>query len=283
MKPTFVVYGNCNAQAMTQFLAELTPFGQTHEIIWAGSYGDTSLRLPGVENDPLARCEHLWVQHDELNPMIHEGRTPDSCSVLRFPPCNSSVMWPYQFRDNLPVLPDAPRPEGDFPYGDDIIRRLSEDPNVTPDNVFEIYQSLVRPEHIAQAIENNRKQMADRDLASDIGIADFFWETFRSKPLQMSFNHPRRLFIQTLFLRLLDATAPEATPQAKAKADAWPATYEPFDNFEAPIAPAVAEALGLEWWTPDHEYIFWDRKLTMDAYLRRFLENRRQRMQLASS
>ncbi|KRA57526.1 hypothetical protein ASD89_07655 [Caulobacter sp. Root656] len=278
MKPTFVVYGNCNAQALTQFLEALTPLGDSHEIIWARSYGDTSLRLPGVENDPLARCEHLWVQNDEQNPMIHEGRTPESCSVLRFPPCNSTVLWPYQFRDSLPVGPDAVRPEGNFPYGDDLIRRLSEDPAITPQNVVEAYQAQIRSGHVANAVEQNQRLMAERDAACDVSIADFFWGNFRRTPMQMTFNHPRRAFVQGLFFRMLDRTAPDLTAAAREKADQWPATYEPFDNFETPVAPAVADALQLEWWTPDHKYIFWDERLTFAEYLVRYLEDRRRRL-----
>jgi hypothetical protein len=273
MKPTFVVYGNCNAEAFAQFLRDLTPLGKSHEIIWARSYGDTRLRLPGAEDDPLARCEYLWVQNDEENPMIHEGRTPDSCTVLSFPPCNATVMWPYLFRDALPV-----GPEGHFPNGDEIIQALSEDPDITSENVAEAYQARIRPEHIDNAVGHNERVMAKRDAACDVGIADFFWDNFQSIPMQMTYNHPRRVFLQALFFRLLDRTLPHLTAAARARAAAWPANYEPFDNLETPVAPLVAERLRLEWWRPDHKYMFWGERLTFAEYTVRYLEDRRRRM-----
>jgi hypothetical protein len=283
MKPTIVVYGNCNAEALVQFLGMLTPLGESHEIIWARSYGDTSLRLPGVENDPLARCEHLWVQHDEQNPMVYKGRTPDSCRILRFPPCNSGVLWPYQYRDPLPVAPDAARPEGDFPYGDEILTRLSEDPAITPANVFEAYQEQIYAAHIATALEVNMRQMDERDQACDVAISDFFWKKWRSQPLQMTFNHPRRAFVEEVLRQLMEAAMPSLAAKARAKAAGWPATYEPFDNFETPVAPAVAQAHQLQWWTPDRRYLFWGKTVTMDEYLGLYLEDRRRRTALANA
>ena len=76
---------------------------------------------------------------------------------------------------------------------------------------------------------------------------------------------------------------PSLAAKARAKAAGWPATYEPFDNFETPVAPAVAQAHQLQWWTPDRRYLFWGKTVTMDEYLGLYLEDRRRRTALANA
>lgn len=263
-KPTFVVYGNCNAQAFVGFLNELTDIPDRYDVVWGRSYGTN-------EKPDLSRCEQLWVQDDESNPL----HFPDGINAISFPPCNSTTLWPFACYDSLTA-------SDRFPYGDDIVKRLSEDSQVTVENVWIHYNDMVRAEiyrldlNYAKDIEI-RKQ---RDSRCDVKFSGFFEANFRSTPLQMTYNHPRLIALKHVFFDLCERTGIDKKG-VQEKAARWPQTYEPFDSIETPVLEHVATHFSLEWWSPEIKWRFHGKRLEAKDYIEALFAYRKSVMKSA--
>lgn len=261
MKPTFVVYGNCNATAFCDFLKLATDIPEKYEVVWGRSFGTT-------EKPDLSRCEQLWVQHDEGNPLVY----PDHIPVVTFPPCNSSTLWPFSCYDKV-IAGDI------FPYGDDIIRRLSEDNSINVSQVWDAYQAIVNSslERIATNYESDKATRLKRDQATDVGFSDFFEANFRKTMLQMTYNHPRTVTLKHMFLQLCSRSGIDVDAVI-ARMNAWNPNYEPFNGIEVPVLEQVAKHFGLEWWSPDQTWAHHGKRITTRQYIEAIFTYRRARM-----
>ena len=264
VKPTWVVYGNCNAQAFTQFLHALTDVGERYEIVWGRSYNAT-------EPLDLSQCERIWAQLDEGNPLIYPSHIP----AISFPPCNSFLLWPVSTLDPL-----TSGEHNQFPYGDEIIIALSEDETVTEENVYARYIEKLDTMlgRIDASYEKDKALLESRDSKCDIKIGDFMLKNFRSKELQMSYNHPRTVTLLELFCRLCEASGLDVDEVRRRAWTKWPRTYQPFDGIQVPVMPQVAAHHGLEWWSADSLYPFHGEKISAETYLQKFLAFRRSKM-----
>jgi len=262
-KPTWIVYGNCNADAFTGFLRDLTDVGDRYEIVWGRSYN-----APGPID--LSRCEKLWVQYDEGNPLIY----PDSLPALSFPPCNSSAIWPFSTVD-----PVARGEHSPFPYGDDIVIRLSEDSAISEDRIYDSYLDIMQNEtkRFDEKYEHDRTLRKTRDDACQIKFSPFFDENFRTRRLQMTYNHPRLETLLNVFYELCEASGIDHV-KAREKAAQWPSTYQPFDSIEVPVLAPVVEHFKLDWAPAITTWQVNGKTMTPRDYITQYVLYRRQKM-----
>ncbi len=260
-KPTWIVYGNCNADALAGFLRDLTDVGDRYEIVWARSYNAT-------EPVDFSRCKRLWVQHDEANPLSY----PKHLRAISFPPCNSSAIWPFSTVD--PVMAGEHSP---FPYGDEIAIRLSEDLAVAEDRIYDAYLDIMRGEsaRFDERYEHDRDLRRRRDDACQIKFSPFFDANFQSQRLQMTYNHPRLDTLLNLFYALCRASGLNPAKAARQRAARWAPAYQPFDSLEVPVLAPVIDHFKLQWAPGIETWRVNERSLTPRDYITQYVVCRR--------
>jgi len=242
MKPTVVVYGNCQARVVAIEIADALEPG--YAVRFQESHRLNRPSPPVPSDAELAACVLLVEQVGE-QPYARAGDLPLGCPVVRFPSLDTNLLWPFSAVNPFD-LPDPPAIEGPYPYGDRILQRCIER-GWSPERIlayyFERYDEFRLDMSRVAVLERARRDARDR--RSDVKMADALEDQI-SAPTFYNKNHPRPELIRILLARLATACEPHvpalaALRDARAEAWSWP---------EVPIHPGVAADLGLTWSDP---------------------------------
>jgi len=134
---TAIVYGNCQAEALSNILKKDELFGSLFRVVYCHNYDapGQDRNLPASED--LSACALLFSQHGP-EPFAFADRLPKECLTVRFPSVDFNLLWPFHCINpyNKPQLPELPW--GPFPYGDRIILDCIEK-GMAPDDILEYY------------------------------------------------------------------------------------------------------------------------------------------------
>lgn len=279
MKPTFVIYGNCQGGALEQATKFIPEIADHYDVVYFRSFIHPTEGKCSIDADAMARCAIFWKQLDESAPFSFDGHTPEGMKTINFPPVDLGVLWPFQTHDAL--FGSEPGYEyGLFPYGDRILMDAA-------------LEGLSGPAGLQRSLEIAEKHTLDLDRHLDIEamrlfrreqgahvkLAAFVLSSFKSERLFWAYNHPTRRLLAEILNRLAAATWPaEArTPGhgLNRVGDRVFKDWDPLDQLHVPIHPVVARKLGLTWWTDNLRYRFHgDQKLTQAEYAQLYLDER---------
>lgn len=261
VREPLIVYGNCQAEAMTSTLA-LDP-------LVSSLYGVTYYRSFEHPVDPHQftydrgqKCNLLWEQHDPKRFPQSDVLAP-SCLVVRFPSVDLNLLWPFNCV-NPYNAPEPPLfPFGRYPYGDRVIINAINR-GMTEDEILDYYltgwdEYKIDLDRLLQ-LETARIQT--REAHCDVRISDFVLEKFRVRRLFWTVNHPTSEMLAELMDRLLRAS--DLAQPALQDADvartlaSYFGTSGPLGVVSVPVHPKIAEHFGLQWYDPDERYRSWD-------------------------
>ena len=283
MKPTFVIYGNCQggvlAQA-TQFMPSIT---DQYDVVYLRSFDHPTEGVAEIDPEVMRRCGIFWRQLDESAPFIFEGERAKGLREITFPPVDLGVLWPFQTHDAL-LGPDAEYEYGMFPYGDRILMQVADEGLVGADGLGRA-DALYRERllDLDRYLEMEFARLQRREQGATVRMAAYVLSSFKSQRLFWAYNHPTRPLLRTLTNRLIEATWPEARQAGHDLHrigdrifDGW----DPLNNLQVPVQPSVAGHLGLTWWTPDlkHRFHADDVWLTSSEYARLYIDERVKRL-----
>jgi hypothetical protein len=283
MKPSFVIYGNCQSGVLEQATKFMPNVRETYDVVYVRSFDHPTEGRGMIDTEVMARCAVLWNQHDEQVPFSYDGPTPAEMKLVTFPALDLGVLWPFETRDPL-FGPDSKYEYGMFPYGDRLLIQAAEEGlsgDVGLARVHELAQRGIVD--IERRLELEMLRLIRREQKSQVRMAAFVISTFKSKRLFYSYNHPTRLLLGELLNRLTLATWPQAREPANPLhniGDRVFAQWDPLDGFHVPIPKPVADSLGLTWWDESLRYRFHgDQTLTARKYAELYLAERSRRQE----
>jgi Polysaccharide biosynthesis enzyme WcbI len=279
MKPTFVVYGNCQAGVLQDIINAVPFFEENYETIYYQSFDHPTEGLSTISPDVMSRCAILWRQSDDNLPFTFDGTTPEAMKTVTFPSVDLGILWPQQMNDPLFTREDR-YPYGMFPYGDRLLievakRGLSGEAGKA--RLAELWSNPPFP--FDRYLDIELQRLMRREQATQIKMAAYVLSRFRTDRLLWSYNHPTSRLFAVLLNRLIAATFPDSRELSHPLyrlGDHLFREYDPFaSSYQAPIFQPVAEALDLQWWSPDDTYYFHDgERLSCDQFIERYLDNR---------
>jgi len=258
MKPSLVIYGNCQAEWVEIGLRTIPAVADRFDIHYIYSFDHPVSGLAVPDPTVLARCAVLLEQRGAWDRFRWPDAIPASTQIVTFPALTMEALWPLTtFSDprNVPVLPDYPY--GLFPYGDRLISGWLAN-GVPRDETLQRYLcwSLGANEDLPRAMEMGQVRLEMADEQCDVKMADAVLERLPREPLFFTCNHPRPALLSMLVERILDASGladGDAIPAARS-ARALFDERRPNANIQVPVHPDVAATFGLSWYRSDLKY-----------------------------
>ncbi|MDG3442653.1 WcbI family polysaccharide biosynthesis putative acetyltransferase [Nitrospirillum amazonense] len=275
MKPTLIVYGNCQAGVFFYALKAFPEVTEQWDLVTMRNFVhpvDGHDKLPA---DEVTRCGVLLEQgspsKNNINAFPYQDQLPSTCRSIRFPPLDTNLLWPFNFVDprNKPEPPE--HPFGRYPYGDRIVVELMRE-GLSGDEIWQAYQarSVERMPNFERLVELEISRLNERDTNCDIPMRSFLEENFWSKRLYLTPNHPTWILLGTLFAKLVAAILMDGrdyTERALNHFEAW----QPWAAETLPIHPVVAERLNLKWFSPNEKTQYKGHHYTFDEYMKNYI------------
>jgi hypothetical protein len=286
MKPTLIVYGNCQAGVIANFARQQSALRLDYEVHYWQNFQHAAHLSKSVSEDAVRRCRVLWIQHQERSPFPADALLPDNVERHTFPPLDTNALWPFRAHDAVLARPEPPDyPFGRFPYGDRILMEIADsggDFFDAPALYREREQALLLdPARIAR-IEDARLQR--RDAACSVKMNGEIAEATKTVRTFWTPNHPTwnllRILIEKLVLTSFPAAGDSTHPYHHSTDGVrWDHTLA---AFHCPISEAVAQGLGLAWWTPDISHRIYDKlRVRAEEYQRLYVALRQLRLHYA--
>ncbi|WP_312404423.1 WcbI family polysaccharide biosynthesis putative acetyltransferase [Brevundimonas sp.] len=283
MKPTVVVYGNCQAAVLASCFQFMGDISSNYEVVYYRSFVHPTEGAAIVDPEVISRCKILWNQIDEGTPFPQLASLPQDCRTVTFPPVDIGLLWPFQAHD--PVFGPEPDYEyGMFPYGDRVLMETS-DAGLLGAEGLQHATALEekKTRDIERHVDIEFSRLMRREQDAMVRIAPFVLSNFKVKRLFWSYNHPASPLLAEILNRLIGATWPESRkpehPLHLAGSRIF-AEWEPLADLQVPVGETVAQRLNLTWWEPSQKYKFHgDRELTPEEYRLLYLNERASRLQ----
>lgn len=275
-KPLLIVYGNCQASAITHIF-RLVPFvRERFEVRYTSSFD------PGIPNQPTReeteRCELLYEQYDP-QPFPHREALPSGCETVIFPAIDFNTFWPWGVANPYGEVKLSPSPREGFAYGDTVLIACIEQ-GMDDDMIIQYYLEQAWQKHmppIERLLSLERARLETREKHCDVTISAYIFDRFRDTRLHWTANHPTTTVLCETAMRLLRATFPEAQDFERSELIHHTRTYigEPLGHAAVPIHPELARALELRWYRTNTDYPHYGTTLSLEAYLRAYVAHAR--------
>lgn len=276
MKPSILVYGNCQAEHIAQigkFLPSLRekvgfkviPLHVVTDQEWGTCYDDAY----------FSDVKVLWNQMEGGAPSAHrlelERRIPPDCQVVRFPPFNMLALWP--FTGNDPRL--ANERECRYPWTDSIAASLSKS-NESDDALFAAYMrtSTEKMPDLDRRLRLEVTRWQAADALSDIKIADWVLENFRTTRIFYTAGHLTATPLGLMARKLLERTKLFGEAEifrAHQEADFLLRDYAGQDLEVVPLHPLVAERLDLTYYDPNARHRWHGHEWSFREYILNYI------------
>jgi hypothetical protein len=276
-RPTLLLFGNCQAEALTDALRRLDCITGRYDLRYVCNFDivtrDPSRQLHGVD---LASVILLLEQLDATAPTPDwlTARLPPGTPRLRYLSMDTSLIWPFQALDPR-NHPEPGYPYGRYAYGDRIVIQVLKR-GLAGEAAFAAYQQE-SPRHLrnlARHAELDILRLAPREAIAEVGFSDIVTDQLRIRPLFWSYNHPTGWLLQQVASRVLDRLRHllGLTYDAAQLARAWQ-DFDPLYHSQIPIHPEVARQLQLDWWSPDRLYRNYDgTALSYNDFMLRYIK-----------
>jgi Polysaccharide biosynthesis enzyme WcbI len=274
---TMIVYGNCQAQAITAVLSNDPVASSLFRVVYVRSFEHPSEANKQPADEELANCALLCEQHDRL-PFPYRNRLPSNCVTVKFPSVDFNLLWPFNSVNPYNKAAPPEYPLGPFPYGDRVILNCVE-MGMKREDILDYY--LTRWDEYQIDLERLAKieasRLAARDARCDVQMSSWVLERFRTQRLYWTINHPTSTLLRELLERLFHACA-KAQPAIEdvdvdttLKANFPP--RGPLGVVAIPVHPKVAEQLGLDWYNGEERYPSFNfATYTYEGYFRALID-----------
>lgn len=273
-----LVYGNCQAGVYANLLKHF--IGGNRTVRHVRSFDHPTEPVGELSREELAECTLVLEQVDAGRPMpeaLRQGpasRTP----LVRFPPLDFNLLWPFNFNDPRNVSEPPDYPFGRFPYGDRIVVELLRE-GLVGSALWNAYQerSVARFPDLERLQMHETRRLAKRDETLDVKVAQLVMSEFADKRLFWAINHPTGWLLGRAFIDILVLCHEHVKIDGDftSSATKFFAGFEPFGHHHVPIHPEVARQLKLAWWTPEQRYRYMDGSMmTFEETMRRYIDFR---------
>jgi hypothetical protein len=276
VKQSFIIYGNCQAEAIAAVLAKNALISSLFRIVYVRSFVHPTSGTMEVSDDDLAQCALLAEQHDP-RPFPYRERLPQGSPIVTFPAVDSNMFWPFTVPNQLDAPEPPDYPFGRFPYGDRIIAGCIQKGMSAPDildyylNGWDDYKlDLDRLQKIEFA------RLRSRDDHCQVKMADYVIENLRAERLYWTVNHPTAELLREITHRLVRiCTGNNETVENEADIAGTIRDHfgerGPLGVIGVPIHPKVAEHFGLTWYSARERWPYYGRMLKYEEYFRELI------------
>ena len=251
-----VVHANCQGETLLELLAAHSQFPALFQARQFTNY----IREP-VPDSVLSQADVFVYQHlgPEWGDLASERlltKVPRACHCLCMPNMYFMGYWPLIYSDP------------NFNYSDLALDALLERglPKLELLRIFlkgPILETFGPWERVADSLEKERA----KEARASVNYLDDIWARFKDERLFHSVNHPAKALLRSTADAVLDAAGLRPLTDAE-----FQAASDPYDDFELPIHPYVAQRQQLSFAGPDTLHRIYNRTATYAAFAERYVD-----------
>lgn len=276
-KPSILVYGNCQASAVSQTLTKLPGLSETYEVRYLPSFIHPVEGAAQVRQDWLDRCHIFIEQKGAWSEFSRKAELPRGVTLLRFPTVSMNSLWPLQANDprNIPEPPHYPF--GRYPYGDRLVLELLEKGYVGEGLLREyLARDVGQMLDMDRLFELECGRLRQADSVCDIQMVDFILANFRTHRLFWTYNHPTAVMLKNLSNKILSALSQILGGMNAVMLRQWLDVcyrdWEPAGEISVAVHPQVIRHFQLKW--ADDETRYWhylSPRMGFEEYMLRYI------------
>jgi len=273
---TLIVYGSCQAKELGRIL-QASPNVRSSYDVYVQWIGDQA-RLGGSWAEEIA-CADLVLRQDvpELKAFPPGHWDSARAPVFTFPFLSLAGLWPFDTQlgvaDRVASMAQAAGRGTDIHYQDHLLGRMRG--HIADfDERLAAYTTLSAPEYpklaaylarldpcayFMQKITELRRQ----DTAHGLGIGAAIASQIRQAPLFHTVTHPASPVLRRL--------AGELMGKAGLSLEAQSDLTDGFAQYQVPVHPMIARALGLLWAQDGRQWQFHSARVTFAQYYRHYI------------
>lgn len=259
-KDLCVIHANCQAEPLMELLALSPDFSRLWEVKLYTNYIREEVPQADLDECGLFLYQHLGPEWGDLASAALLARLNPAAQDICVPNLFFKGYWPF-WTSSSPI-----------DFGDSLLDKLI-DAGARKPEILKIYYhgQLSKFADLEETAGESLDLEERKDGRSPVKLAPILREHWREEPLFYTCNHPATRLLGSAANQLLGLLG---FPPLRA-ADL--AAYRPeYSNFELPIHPQVAAALGLSFLEADHEFNIFGRRLTFLQYISRYIDCRQQ-------
>lgn len=270
--PIIFVYGNCQAQKMTEALALSPEIAGEAELFYVNNFTDHDRNSKAVVQQ---RADYLKANAHRARAVVYQTEfwdpqatstlqaLPERCRRLPIPALRNTIFWPYCFKDKISRRARPPRRM--FPYGDTQLHKAvlagGEPSEVVAQHMATDLNTTLPFERWR---DRNLDMLRQLEAQTAIRVVEWIADEFSEREFFTSPNHP----VNDLLRRIVDQTltglgyAP-LTAEAGAAFEAGPSIGE---DLHLPIHPSFAEAAKVSYHPPGKAYRYEGELITYETW-----------------
>lgn len=266
MKPTIIVRGNAQAEALYSTLSGIPSVNEAFEVL----YDNPQRSIECAPNDEqLQRCRAFFEQRSEAG-IADQSRLGPQCVHVTFPLLSLNLLWPFTCVNSY-AAPEPPEfPEGRYPYGNAIVVEYLNR-GLGKDVILAALLTTGWERHWpdlgdALAIETGR--LASLDSTCDVQMGEYVLDNFHRERLFWAVNLPSNALLAELLARLLQAAFGEELALSRDRIFAYMREWGDRDLLavtSVPVHPHVANHFALQWYDPNDRYWLLDKSIVTYA------------------
>lgn len=264
---------------MREATKHIREIDENYEVVYYQSFDHPTDGLASIDPDVMRRCQIFWRQFDEGAQFNFDGETPENMREVVFASVDLGILWPYQTHD--PVFTSEENfPYGMFPYGDRLLIQASQ-AGEGEEAGYQRWQDL-RANHefsFDRYLDMEMQRLVKREQNTEVRFAAYLLSRFRTERLLWTYNHPTGRMFAVILNRIVAATFPESRKPDHSLYKIGDRIFEHWDpladSFQVPIYPETADALELQWWSPDDSYYFHHgERLSTEQFAKKYISER---------
>lgn len=273
---TLIVYGNCQAQAVTAVLEKDPIAASLFRVVYVQSFDHPVDSTPDITAEELRSCALLLEQHDRRAFPYRDG-LPQDATIIKFPSVDLNVLWPFNSVNPYSVSEPPVFPFGRFPYGDRVVLNCL-DGGMSKEAALDYYLTAwdqYKPD-LRRLTELEVARIKARDARCDVKMGEFVLQTYKTQRPFWTVNHPTSALLSELIERIVQAAGALDPVLSDIDVERTMETYFPLRGplgiVNVPIHPKVAEFLELSWYDYNEPIQNFDlTRYSYEEYFRAFI------------
>jgi tetratricopeptide (TPR) repeat protein len=259
-----VVQGNCQALSLSEVIRHAVGTlnrGHGIQIRYVKNVGyanSAEQDLPGHVREFIRDSDVFVEQVDHGDSQSIGSMVPPQTVRVRYPAIRMKWLWPFATVDHprhKVVEPHLPAGIFGVSGADAILNRVmkaEKDPETALQKYYDI--DPTKKTDLGRIFELTRDKVRELEKSCDILVWDQIERDFRDRPLFWYEGHPNWDFFKGLCADVLRTLPIGLSDENVAVALRRYGASHPFEDWQAPIHPRIAEYFDLKWYHPDTRY-----------------------------
>ena len=262
-KKLCLLHANCQGEELAPLLRASSAFNSAYRLVLRTNYTHEH-----VSEQELAECGVFLYQYlddtwAELSSRTLLRQLSPSALALQIPNLFFKGYWPFWTS------------QGTIDFSDLLLNRLIDE-GAPKSAILKLYlhSDINTFIDLKAALDETIAIERRKETHSCVKYVDYGLRLWKKRLIFLTVNHPGLCLLIHVAQGILDALGLPPLSDRELKPPGLQADFPSYTNFELPVHPQVAAFHGLEFGGPRHTYAVFNRRMTFEQYVSRYIDCR---------